>query len=97
MSIFRGLKYLKFRYEAPNSNVTECCLVELDNVVVRVLDVRPDPDGDQDVVVELPQLRDGLHPVEGVSVPAVSLDDREPAQLLQQLLQGLTLAGLDLL
>lgn len=69
----------------------------LDNVVVRVLDVWADPDGDEDVIVELPQVRDGLHPVEVVLVPVLTLNDRKSAQFFQQLEQGLPTTGLNLL
>ena len=41
------------------------------NVLVRAFDVWSDPYCDENVVVQLPQLRDGLHPVEAAQVCSV--------------------------
>jgi hypothetical protein len=41
----------------------------LHNVVIGVFAVRTDPERDQDVVVELPELRDGPLPLEAFLVP----------------------------
>ena len=41
------------------------------NVLVRAFDVWSDPYCDEDVVVQLPQLGDGLHPVEAAQCPGM--------------------------
>jgi hypothetical protein len=43
----------------------------LNDVIVRIFSIGPDPEGDQDVVVVLPQAGDRLLPVEPLLIPEI--------------------------
>ena len=44
-------------------------LVKLDNIIIRIFAIRTDPNGDQNIVVELPQFGNGFLPIKGLIVP----------------------------
>jgi len=44
----------------------------LNNVIIRVFPIRPNPEGNQDVVVVLAKLGDGFLPVEAFLVPGIN-------------------------
>lgn len=71
----------------------QALLVDLDDVLAGVLDVRPHPLRQEDVVVEQAQLAHHGVPVEGVRLP-VRLEDGPPAELVQEIQQRLVTSPL---
>lgn len=61
--------------------------INLQDVIGRVLAIRTDPDGNQNIIVEQSELRNGVDPIKAVIVPIGSLQHWPASKTVQEMKQ----------